>query len=45
MFNYDIFHAIDILMLRWVNITLGEITLKVSHFCSKEVMYNKYYSA
>jgi hypothetical protein len=24
--------------------SLGESTLRVSHFCSKKVMYNKYYS-
>jgi hypothetical protein len=24
--------------------TKGENTLKVNHFCSKKVMYNKYYS-
>jgi hypothetical protein len=23
---------------------LGEITLRVNHFCSKEVMYNNYYN-
>jgi hypothetical protein len=25
-------------------VDMGEITLRVGHFCSKKVMYNKYYS-
>jgi hypothetical protein len=42
--KFEDLHAYKLENNQCYYVDIGESTLKVNHFCSKKVMYNKYYN-